>query len=156
MKKYIALFLCLINFSGFAADDNPIYEREDVPTTAKVSSVIWTFGGAVVTTGLSLWKLAPLHRHMEPHEWAATSAITCTSLFVGALLGAYGGKKFGQYIDPSIQYWRLHNWMVRKVTSGINFAWNVSSYYSSHAMYKWDHIRRTHLQGTFFALKDPQ
>jgi hypothetical protein len=149
MKKILVFFVSLTIFPLYAADE-PIYEQENVPTTAKVASALWTIGGGLTTTAVTLWKVAPIHDNMTLPEYGITVGLTGAALFVGALGGAYIGKKIGEWSDPTIQYFRQRSFIVHKVTSAIDYGWRVSSYYCARGYYKWNDIRRTHLQGTLF------
>ena len=150
IKKYLTLFLVALTTICVAMEEKPTYEREEVPLTAKISSLFSSTAGSVVTTGVVVLKYAPIHENMNGSEFLITGMITGATLFTTSLLYAYVGKNIGKWSDPFLQYFRRHNSIARYVSSKISNFWDVSVYYTSHGYYLYRHLRRSNLQGTIF------
>lgn len=133
-----------------AMEEKPTYEREEVPLTAKISSLFSSTAGSVVTTGVVVLKYAPIHENMSGGEFVITGMITGATLFTTSLVYAYVGKNIGKWSDPFFQYFRRHNTIVNYISSKVSDFWDVSVYYSSHGYYFYRHHRRMNMQGTIF------
>lgn len=149
-KKALILFVLLINSLCLAAEPQKTYDRENVPTTAKISSFFWSTGGALLTTGAVVWKTAPIHDNMGLNEIMITGIIGVPCFFVTSIAFAYVGKNIGIWSDPFVQYFRRHNSIFKFVTNKVADGWNASTYYAFHSYYLYKHIRRSYFQGTLY------
>ncbi len=150
IKKFLTLFILLINLTCLAAETQQNYESESVSLTAKISSFFWSTGGALLTSGAVVWKCAPIRENMSFNEVIVTGVIGASSLFTTSVTFAYVGKNIGKWTDPVVQYFRRHNSIFMYLTNKIMDGWSASVYYANHSYYQYKNIRRSYFQGTFY------
>lgn len=155
MKKIICIFLFLTIFLRIQAADTHAYLREYVPTPAKLISHVATGFGGIAGFGASMTVLTPFVQDYGVPGIVLSVGASLPVSFVGAVFGAWTGKKLGQEAYPYISQLVQNSRFVATLYNGVEQGYKMAAYYGHHTCFLSDHLRRAYLQGTLFALEVP-